>query len=544
MNQIARRRLWANARLLVFDVETTRSPDRGPLRIVSIAAVTVRNAHRTARWAVEYVNPGCPIDEKSAKIHNITDALVADAPTFAAIARSLATLLRPDPDERTIFVAHNVSFDAPVIREELARVRETMPELPVLDTMALMSVAGVVTADGRRRLKNLCAALGIALPADHQAAADAEATAEALIEMLNRAADEGHDDLDALLTLLGGHTTESLRFVARFRDAERPLEPVLSPVHLATHATILPAKPGKRVLAAWLDAADECARLRCGGLDDRVAAAEMPPADLLAHMLPRLRKLAAVGMPAEVATYLGAVMPLLRHLSPSRVGDSRLASRIAAAALDGDLGPLLDALRRCVAPISCPACRRGDPCSLDVWRLVLAERVVEGGTKRSGQLRSFVTLPSGEGVGTPYPMLAATGHARLADFAVRLVHRQWCDVGQREQAATLVRRIVDAGCSDPEIIEAYAAEIARRGTPEVLAEAMAVCEAALILRDGSTDDAWDALAARLTQLASRASRFRVRYEDERDADGNLVAKRRHHPTVPLCRLARFHPNAA
>lgn len=256
---------------------------------MSFGVVTVRKGQRTARWSADHVNPGCPIDAKSAEIHHITDVLVAAAPSFAGVVAPLLTLLRPDPAERTVFVAHNVSFDAPVVREEIARVGESMPELPVLDTMPLMSVAGIVTADGKRRLPDLCDALGIALTDHHTALVDAEATAEALIALLNRAADEGQDDLDALLALLGGHTTHSLRFVSRFRDAERPAEPEIPPAHLATHATILPAKPGKQALAAWLKAADECAGHRCGGLDDRIAAAEMPPAAVFGHLLPRLR---------------------------------------------------------------------------------------------------------------------------------------------------------------------------------------------------------------------------------------------------------------
>jgi hypothetical protein len=63
-------------------------------------------------------------------------------------------------------------------------------------------------------------------------------------------------------------------------------------------------------------------------------------------------------------------------------------------------------------------------------------------------------------------------------------------------------------------------------------------------RNGSTDEAWDALAARLAQLGSRAERFRVRYEVERDEEGNLVVERRHRPSTPLRRPPRFHPVAA
>ncbi len=545
MSAISRARLWAKARFLVFDVETTRPPERGaPLRIVSIAGISVRNGQVVGRFVTDYVNPGCPIDEKSQKIHKISDALVAGAATFAAIAKPLMTLLHPDLSERTFFVAHNVSFDAPVLRNELDRVGERMPELPVLDTMALMSVAGVSGEGGRRSLKALCSTLGIDLSRHHLAASfDAEATAQALIELLNRAADQGHDDLDALLDLLGAHTTRSLTFIGRFADAEAPLEPEISAEHIATHATILPRRPGKRVLAGWLADTEKCSGLLCGGLVARVAVAEMPPADLLSHLLPRLRALATTAPAAQVATYLEAMLPLLPHLPPASRGRPAFARRTAALALETDLGRLLDPLGRCTGPTSCPACRRGDPCPLDVWRLALAELLIGSGSGRKGRRTGFVSVGPGRLEGA-YASLVRGRHHHIADLALRLVHRQWISVGQRDRAGQLVREALAAGCADPEIIGTHAAHIGRRGTPEALAEAIAICDAALEHRDGSTDEAWSALEARRSQLRSRAARFRVRYEDERDEEGNLVPKRLHHPAAPLRRPPRFQPRAA
>ena len=103
---------------------------------------------------------------------------------------------------------------------------------------------------------------------------------------------------------------------------------------------------------------------------------------------------------------------------------------------------------------------------------------------------------------------------------------------------------LEIGCRDPAIVECHATAIARPGTPEALEAAIGLCRETLEHRADNTDEAWDALASRIGQLASQAERFRIRYEDERDEDGNLVPKRRHHPAVPLRRPPRFHPIAA
>jgi len=64
------------------------------------------------------VNPRMPIPDNIQRITNITDEMVADAPTFIEIFDELYDLTRMSE----VFVAHNASFDSGVIRHELERV--------------------------------------------------------------------------------------------------------------------------------------------------------------------------------------------------------------------------------------------------------------------------------------------------------------------------------------------------------------------------------------------------------------------------------------
>lgn len=521
----ARRRLWSHLRLVVLDVETTRAPS-GPPRIVSIAAVVCAAGAPTGTWSQPILDPGCPIDAVSSGIHRITDEQVRGAPSFASVVAGLTALLVAGPDERLVLVAHQASFDVPVVREEMTRVRAVLPDLPVMDTMALMTLAGVVGAGGRRTLPALAVALGITLDAHHTAIADAQATALAACALLDRLADAGHDDADALLATLGGQRSGALRLSVP-GGSGRPAEPTLPEEHLATHGTVLAARPGKRALAAWLSASDACAALRCPLLADRVAAALLPPADLLVALLPRLRAAIASGPPGAAATLLGAMLPLLPSIPPLATGDARHARRAAAAAFDDDLGAALDRLARCLPETACPACRRDAPCPRDTWRLALAPAVLPEGTAHKQPV--FLHVGGSVGPKGAYLSLLATGHQRLADAALRLDHASWVVRGQGSIAANLARTAIDDGCLDPAIAARHAAALAAPGRHDDLCAGLALCDRILATRDGSTDPAWRDLHTQRAYLDGRLARLRD--------DGT----RRHHPTVPRARPLRFHP---
>ncbi len=102
--------------LCAIDLETTGTDVRED-RIVEVAVLTVYPGGKTVPF-VRRVNPGRPIPAGASAVHGITDADVAGAPAFAAVAPDLfATLTGCDIAGFGI-----VSFDLPLLVNEFARV--------------------------------------------------------------------------------------------------------------------------------------------------------------------------------------------------------------------------------------------------------------------------------------------------------------------------------------------------------------------------------------------------------------------------------------
>jgi len=99
-----------------LDLETTGinvSTDR----IVEISVLKISPGGKQ-EWMSTRVNPEIPIPPKSTAIHGITDADVADAPTFREIAKKLIAFL-----EGTDLAGYNaIKFDIPVLAEEFLRI--------------------------------------------------------------------------------------------------------------------------------------------------------------------------------------------------------------------------------------------------------------------------------------------------------------------------------------------------------------------------------------------------------------------------------------
>lgn len=78
------------------------------------------------------LNPGCPIPPETTAIHNITDAMVASAPTFGQVVEEFMTFC----EGNVILIAHNNdSFDIHFMREEFARCGKPMPAWKFLDSL-------------------------------------------------------------------------------------------------------------------------------------------------------------------------------------------------------------------------------------------------------------------------------------------------------------------------------------------------------------------------------------------------------------------------
>ena len=99
----------------LLDLETTGST---PLRdrITEIGLIRFENGIEVLRWQV-LLNPECKIPLHIQGLTGINHNMVAEAPTFKAIADELLAYL-----EGTVLVAHNVRFDYGFLKSEFLRV--------------------------------------------------------------------------------------------------------------------------------------------------------------------------------------------------------------------------------------------------------------------------------------------------------------------------------------------------------------------------------------------------------------------------------------
>lgn len=174
--------------IIFFDLETTGTNITHD-RIVEISIIKVlpsgEEQERTRR-----INPEMPIPAEATAVHHITDADVADAPTFKQIARSLADMFA-DCD---IAGFNSNRFDIPLLLEEFHRAGI------VLD-MSKTRLVDVQTIYHKLEPRNLTAAYryycGKNLEDAHSASADTRATLEVLKAQLDMYA-ELENDVKAL----------------------------------------------------------------------------------------------------------------------------------------------------------------------------------------------------------------------------------------------------------------------------------------------------------------------------------------------------------
>ncbi|GGW55978.1 exonuclease domain-containing protein [Alishewanella tabrizica] len=163
-----------NRLYVVLDVETTGGK-AGTDRVIEIGAVKVQAGEVLDTFST-LLNPGRFIPSFISRLTGISNAMVADAPTFADIASKLAEFL-----QGAVFVAHNAKFDYGFIRAEFARC-ELPFDMPQLCTVVNMRryYPGLASYS----LGKLCEEFEIKLKNHHRALADATATVE-LLKLIN-----------------------------------------------------------------------------------------------------------------------------------------------------------------------------------------------------------------------------------------------------------------------------------------------------------------------------------------------------------------------
>jgi DNA polymerase-3 subunit epsilon len=195
--------------VVFLDIEST-GLNIGTDRIVELALLKVDLAgEKTVK--TYRVNPEMPIPEEAMRIHGITDADVADAPTFARIAGEVANLIKGCD----LGGYNSDKFDIPMLAEEFARANYDidLKENKFIDVQAIFFL---------KEPRNLAAAYKFycskELVAAHSATADVEATWEILQAQLDRYPDLNRT-VDGLSSL--GQANRFVDFAGRivFDDA-------------------------------------------------------------------------------------------------------------------------------------------------------------------------------------------------------------------------------------------------------------------------------------------------------------------------------------
>lgn len=158
--------------LAVFDLETTGTSPSSDV-IVEIC-VAILSPDGSRKVVTRRVNPGRPIPPEATKVHGISDADVADAPSFRDIAPELLRLL-----EGCDLAGFNViSYDLPLLQAELDRCNLS------LDT-SQCRVVDVQRIYHRKERRTLSAAVQFYTGKEHTGAHGAEADVLATAEVLD-----------------------------------------------------------------------------------------------------------------------------------------------------------------------------------------------------------------------------------------------------------------------------------------------------------------------------------------------------------------------
>ncbi len=114
-------------RAIYFDTETTGvKSDKD--RIIELAAFDPLNE----KTFVSLIQPGIPIPIEATAIHNISNEMVQDAPTFAEVGKQFAEFCSGD----VVLIAHNNdAFDKLFLQAEYLRHGLILPEWKYLDTL-------------------------------------------------------------------------------------------------------------------------------------------------------------------------------------------------------------------------------------------------------------------------------------------------------------------------------------------------------------------------------------------------------------------------
>ncbi len=166
----------------VVDIEATGGTQKVD-RIIEIGIILIDGDEITSSYS-SLVNPGIGIPPFITKLTGINNSMVADAPSFHEIAKIIVEMT-----ENRSLVAHNVSFDYRILREEFIRLGYEFKS----DTLCTARLSKEYFPEiERHNLASVALALGMQISDRHRAKDDALATAHIMLEILAKSRGNGH----------------------------------------------------------------------------------------------------------------------------------------------------------------------------------------------------------------------------------------------------------------------------------------------------------------------------------------------------------------
>ena len=184
---------WDRSTLASLDFETT-GVDPHADRVLSYALLDEPGFEISG-----FVDPGVPIPEASARVHGITSAMVAGAPSSADALAVVVDWVQSLIDRQVGLVVFNAAYDLTMLCAEAERHRLAQPDWARLLVVDPFVVDWGIERGKSRRLVDVAEAYGIEITHAHDAGCDARVAREVAVAQAARHPQVGAASLRELM---------------------------------------------------------------------------------------------------------------------------------------------------------------------------------------------------------------------------------------------------------------------------------------------------------------------------------------------------------
>ena len=138
-------------RQLILDTETTGLDPKEGHRMVEFAALEMIDRKLTGKYLHLYINPERAIDEGAARIHGITDEMVADKPKFADVVDEIHEFITGAE-----LIIHNAKFDLGFMDYQFNLEQKPKTQSVVANVIDTLMIARQKFPGSKNNLDALC----------------------------------------------------------------------------------------------------------------------------------------------------------------------------------------------------------------------------------------------------------------------------------------------------------------------------------------------------------------------------------------------------